>query len=309
MARTRGKILVVRGGAVGDFILTLPVLAALRAQFPETHLEVLGYPQIARLALAAGHADAMRAIESRPLAQFFARHGTLDPDWMDYFASFGVVISYLYDPDEIFRTNLARCPVRQILQGPHRPASEGSAHATTVFLEPLQKLAIFDADPVPRIAIPLVEARDPFRVAIHPGSGGREKNWPVESWSRLIERLCAETGWTLALVGGEVESPYLHALAKKIPPDRLRLLDQLPLDDLAQELSQCALFVGHDSGISHLAAAVDLPSLLLWGPTREAVWRPMGGHVRTLKHDAGLAALDVETVRHQLGEMMRLSSR
>jgi len=64
-----GKILVVRGGAIGDFILTLPVFAALREHFPNAHLEVLGYAHIASLAKAGGLVDAVRSIEAGPLAE------------------------------------------------------------------------------------------------------------------------------------------------------------------------------------------------------------------------------------------------
>src|SRR5687767_6182695 len=103
MGRTQGRILVIRGGAIGDFILTLPALAALRKEFPHTHLEVLGYPHITHLALAGGLVDRVQSIEARALAGFFARHGSLDPQLCEYFATFAVVISYLYDPDEIFR--------------------------------------------------------------------------------------------------------------------------------------------------------------------------------------------------------------
>src|SRR5262245_23397989 len=98
----RGKILVIRGGAIGDFILTLPVFAALRRQFPKTHLEVLGYPHIAQLALVGGAVDQVRSIDSRPLASFFARDGALDPSMADYFAGFAIILSYLYDPDGVF---------------------------------------------------------------------------------------------------------------------------------------------------------------------------------------------------------------
>ncbi len=77
MTQPHGKILVIRGGAIGDFILTLPVLAALRRQFPRTHLEVLGYPHIAGLALAGGLVQRVQSIEARALAGFFARNGTL----------------------------------------------------------------------------------------------------------------------------------------------------------------------------------------------------------------------------------------
>ena len=117
----RGKILVIRGGAIGDFILTLPVLAALRRHFPETELQVLGYPHIAQLALAGGLVDRVRPIDSRPLAGFFARAGALDGALADYFTGFAVIVSYLYDPDGIFRANVARGSNAQFIAGPHRP--------------------------------------------------------------------------------------------------------------------------------------------------------------------------------------------
>jgi len=72
---SKGKILVIRGGAIGDFILTLPAIAALRQQFPLAHLEVLGYPHIVQLAQAGGLVDRVQAIEARALAGFFARNG------------------------------------------------------------------------------------------------------------------------------------------------------------------------------------------------------------------------------------------
>ena len=57
MTSFRGKILVIRGGGIGDFIFTLPAITALRRNFPKAHLEVLGYPHIVRLAIAGGLVD------------------------------------------------------------------------------------------------------------------------------------------------------------------------------------------------------------------------------------------------------------
>ena len=85
----RGKILVIRGGAIGDFVLTLPAIAALRRQFPEAHLEVLGYPHIIQLALAGGLVNRIQSIEARALAGFFARGGELAEDLADYFSETG----------------------------------------------------------------------------------------------------------------------------------------------------------------------------------------------------------------------------
>jgi hypothetical protein len=130
----RGRILVIRGGAVGDFIVTLPVLAALRSGFPQTRLEVLAYPQVATLAVRAGLAHEAHAIESRPLAGFFARRGVLDPQESERFSRCDVIFSYLYDPDQIFRENLARVTRAQIIQGPHRPVETSGVPASVQLL-------------------------------------------------------------------------------------------------------------------------------------------------------------------------------
>ena len=102
MNGSRGKILVIRGGAIGDFILTLPAIAALRRQFPEAHLEVLGYPHIVQLAVAAELVDRVQSIEAGALAGFFARNGKLEPDLADYFSEFDIIVSYLYRPGPDF---------------------------------------------------------------------------------------------------------------------------------------------------------------------------------------------------------------
>ncbi|HVV72835.1 MAG TPA: hypothetical protein VHI52_15280, partial [Verrucomicrobiae bacterium] len=130
MSVFRGKILVIRGGAIGDFILTLPALAALRRQFPEAFLEVLGYPHISRLAIAGGLANQTRSLEGRDLAAFFGRGAELTEELRDYFSEFDLIISYLYDPDQIFRTNVGRCSPAQFIPGPHRPDERSGVHAT-----------------------------------------------------------------------------------------------------------------------------------------------------------------------------------
>ena len=92
MNASRGKILVIRGGAIGDFILTLPAIAALRKNFPDAYLEVLGYPHIAQLALAGGLVDRVESIGARALAGFFARGGELAEELVDYFCEFDLIL-------------------------------------------------------------------------------------------------------------------------------------------------------------------------------------------------------------------------
>ena len=280
----RGKILVIRGGAIGDFILTLPAVAALRATFPDTHVELLGYPALAELARAAGIIDAYRSIEARPLARFFARNATLDPDWSAYFESFNLIISYLYDPDDIFKTNVGRTTKAQFIQGQHRPDERENIHATAVFLKPLEKLAIYDADPLPRLNIH--PAGPAFALAAHPGSGSEKKNWPEEKWAEFVRRC----GSDLLLVGGEAEGDRLNRLRNS---PRVNVSQSLPLAQLAAQLASCKTFVGHDSGVTHLAAALGVPALVLWGPSNDRIWRPLDPKVKIIK---GLETISVDEV-------------
>ena len=292
----KGRILVVRGGAIGDFILTLPALAALRKQFPQTWIEVLGYPQVASLATLADCANGVRSIEARPLAGFFARHGELNKELSDYFGAFNIIISYLYDPDEIFRDNIARCSKAQFIAGPHRPNAAENVHATEVFLKPLERLTIFEADPVPRLKLSAMGRQERGgTLAIHPGSGSDRKNWPEEHWEELLKRIVLETRSRVLLVGGEAEEERLQRLATIVPVERLNVALRQPLAELAGRLAWCDAFVGHDSGITHLAAAVGLRGVVLWGETNPNIWRPRGDF-ELLRDENGLANLAVARV-------------
>lgn len=299
-----GRILIIRGGAIGDFILTLPAIAALRRQFPDAHIEVLGYPHIAQLALVGGLADAVRPIEARGLAAFFARHGELDFDIAKYFAGFDLILSYLFDPDNIFRGNVSICSQAQFIQGPHRPSNVELLHATELYLKPLERLAIFDADPVPHLSLnsqlPALNS-----LALHPGSGSDRKNWPEARWADMLGRLVERTPFHLLVVGGEAEGGRLERLTAAMPTERFTLARSLPLVDLAGRLQPCMGFVGHDSGITHLAAALGLPCVVLWADTMQEIWRPQGENIIILRESTGLRTLAVDRVFEAVAGLLR----
>jgi heptosyltransferase III len=301
----RGKILVIRGGAIGDFILTLPAIAALRRQFPDAHLEVLGYPHIIQLAQAGGLVDRAQSIEARALAGFFARNGELAGDLVEYFSEFDIILSYLYDPDDIFRTNIARCTTAQFVVGPSRPNEQEKVHATRIYLRPLERFAIFDADHVPQLKVPAPPNRDPnvppvTTLALHPGSGSEKKNWPEPKWAALLQHLAQNTNFNLLLIGGEAEGERLQRLAAALPITRTKVAQSLPLTELARQIQACDAFIGHDSGISHLAGALGLRGIVLWGNTVEEIWRPPQDRIILLKHPAGLKMISLSQVTEKL---------
>ncbi|MFL6515278.1 MAG: glycosyltransferase family 9 protein [Chthoniobacterales bacterium] len=306
------RILVMRGGAIGDFVLTLPALKALREAFPSAQLDILGYKHIAAVAERRFYADAVRSIEYGPLAGFFARSGDLDEELRNYFASFDLVISYLYDPDGILRQNLERSGVRHIVFGPATIRS--GSHATHQLGRPVEQIGVSVTDYVPRL-FPAAEdvafARefvpgDSQIIAIHIGSGSPKKNWAVQHWLELGDSLLATDGWStlrrsLIVVSGEADETELAAVKAHWADNDVKFATNLPLPKLAAVLGQC-VFIGHDSGISHVAAAAGAKSVVLFGPTDPGIWAPRGSDVRIIEApNCDLSALPVAAVIEALG--------
>ncbi len=300
------RILVIRGGAIGDFILTLPAIGLLRENFPDAQLEILGYEHIVALAHGRFYADAIRSIEYSAMAGFFVPHSVLATDLVEYFASFQQIVSYLFDPDKFFEGNLRRAGVKNYL--PAYVKIDDSQHAALQLAQPLQRLALFLDDHAARVyptdaddalAREFLDGESRPVIAIHPGSGSARKNWPVEKWVALGEWLMHhESHPRLLLVGGEADAAPLMALTGAWPTADVLVARDLALPHLAAVLRRCRLFLGHDSGLSHLAAAVGTPCVLLFGPTDPAVWAPANPHVSVVPAARGdLASLSVSTVQ------------
>ena len=306
------RILFIRGGGLGDFIVTLPTLRLLREKWPASHIENLGHPRVAEIALRRGYLDGVRSVNHGPLSAFFMPRAVLDPEWMDYVGSFDLVLSYFYDPDGLFLANLQRCHPGRILTHPPRVPEKFAGPAARHFAEILAPLGLgpgtdFASEILPSpadldgAAAFLAGLRPGTRlVAIHPGSGGETKNWPASSWAELGRRLVeTEPDVTLLLIEGEADAEPARALAEAWKDLPLLSARWLPLPILAAVLRSAALYLGHDSGVTHLAAASrrDLPVVALFGPTDPAVWAPPRTGVGIVRDaSASLKALSVETV-------------
>ena len=310
MSGSQPSILVIRGGAIGDFLLTLPALRLLREGFPDCRIEIVGYRHICSVAEGRYYADAVRSIEYAPMAGFFNPRSDLDPELSAYFSGFGPVISYLFDPDGFFAGNLKRCGVKNLICGDPRISDSG--HAVRQLARPLESLALFLEDSSAEV-FPTVEDRaeaerlldghrQPF-IAVHPGSGSSKKNWPLSAWKELLSDLCG-TKATILVVSGESDAERVAEL-KATFGKRLVFLDHRPLHILGAVLQRCAFYIGHDSGISHLAAAAGVKCLLLFGPTDPAVWAPTNPDVNVLRAPGGLLQnLSVEIVRSHIPDFL-----
>lgn len=321
-----GKILFIRGGAVGDFILTLPAIRLAREQLPEARIEVLGYPPIIRLAEAAGLADATRSIEYGPLSSFFVPHAKLPEDLVAYFKSFSVVVSYLYDPDDFFAENLRRAGVGMLISASHRiDESLTDQPAASQLGRPLESLALYLENPFVSLAFDeasrlaadtaLPESNDASLtwIALHPGSGSARKNWSFEGWVETAARLsAADPSIRFLVTSGEAEDAVIGEFVQMLEARDIShaRAAHLPLPVLGALLQRCRLYLGHDSGISHLAAACGVPGVLLFGPTRASIWAPRNPGVEVIEAPGGdLSRIRVSDVVDRVGRLMSGEAR
>jgi heptosyltransferase-2 len=321
------RILVLRGGALGDFLVTLPALGLLRTNWPAARIELVGHARAAGLAVLGGYLDAAHSQHEARWSALFAP-APLPSGLADWLGTFDVIINYWPDPDRILA---GRFPVRCGQTYVAGTAVPTIAPAARHFCEPLRSLGLatddfqsrlpYSAKPSgnerPDVCEPDA-SRTPLRttpsaapssgrdsrqapVAIHPGSGSAAKNWPDDRWRELMARLDAP----VLLVLGEAERERWNAQDLTLLPSphgqRREVADCLPLPALAAALRQCRLFLGHDSGLSHLAAAVGRPCVLLFGPTDPAMWAPPGPRVRVIRRGATPDCISVEEVLEALG--------
>jgi len=281
------RILVLRGGALGDFIVTLPALALLRQRWPRARIELAGNATAAALARGPGLLDAVHAQHEARWARLFAA-GPLPADFAGWLAGFDLVLNYWPDPDGDLARRFPIHPGQTFLTtGAGPTAGPASAH----FTAPLRTLGLTPGPTWYPLRGDGSPGRRPGPVTLHPGSGSPRKNWPDEGWRQLIRELPAP----VAVILGESE---VGRWAEELADSDVELMVGQSLAAVADHLGRCRLFVGHDSGISHLAAACGAPCVLLFGPTDPSIWAPPAPQVQVLRSGPTLDAITPQRVLH-----------
>ena len=285
------RILVLRGGALGDFILTLPALRLLRARWPDARIELAGNARAAELGRLDG---VLQSVHSQHEARWAALCSPepLPGPFRDWLAGFDLIVCAWPDPDGQIARHLTALGPRCIF-GTAQPECAPAARHFCAMLAPL---GLETADYRARLQFPPPAPRG-SRLALHPGSGSPRRNWPLERWIELCQRL--RDAHPLLIIGGEADGPALAALA---PFGELAA--QLPLPTLARTLATCRAYLGHDTGVTHLAAAVATPCLVLFGPSDPARWAPPGDHVRVLRPGQTMAAITVVEVFAEIERLL-----
>ena len=197
--------------------------------------------------------------------------GAEEAELLDFLGRFDRVVAWSRMP--LLAAKLERIGVELIQSTPLPP---DGVHASDHLMEALEPLGIKGPAPSPSIQGDESITGFPLKfVAIHPSSGSVSKNWAPEHFEALA-LLARTAGLDVVWIQGEADQSVVPSLARLVPG---RLARELPLAELSGVLAASAVFIGNDSGVSHLAAAVGAPTVALFRATDPAQWAPRGPNV------------------------------
>jgi heptosyltransferase III len=287
------RILVIRRGAIGDTIVTLPTLGILRENYPDAYIEIIGNREYWEIAHDRHYVNAVLSGETRLISELYLRDERISKEITDYFSSFDLILAYISDPEGTVRENLGKICVGRVLICPPFPQGD-DLHAADYMALILREIALnVNAPLFPKVylnkedlnfASQFLSTFTEYQplVAIHPRTFG-PKGWMIEKFiniGRLIENtLSGKSIWII----GPAEEENLKSIKSNFPSSPVLHLYSLP--KVASILSSSHLYFGCDTGISHLAAAAGARVLALFGPTNPQVWAPRGKRVWIIKSD------------------------
>jgi heptosyltransferase-2 len=283
---------------LGDAVMALPALGAVRAALPETRIAIAALPSVAPLfeeltpaaqdellpittsgetaALVGGRFDAALLLPNSFRAAWTGRKAGIVERWG-------------------YRGNMRSWLLTRPVTKP-----PGRVHQTTYYGDLVRGLGIDVAESLPRMSVrPETHARAKTLLAQHgvdgvipivgfaPGAaGGHAKRWPPARVADVIARLSGAHRATCVLVGAAGDRDAAREIESSLPPDArvVNLIARTDLRLLAGVLARCDAFVSNDSGAMHLAAALGVPVVAIFGPTDDRVTAPPGGH-DVLIHD------------------------
>lgn len=287
------RLLVRATNWVGDAIMALPALHAVRARFADAEISILALPYVADIYYGQGVADELirydrkgehagirgreklaALLKAKTFDTALLLQNAFDAAWIAWRAGIPERIGYDRDARGFLLTKAIRVP--------HR--GEIPSHEKFYYLELLKRAGWLEALPdVPEILLRVAEAQariaeeklrgfgsrvGVMRLAVGAGASyGSAKCWPTERFATAINQLTRECGAEVLLFGTPAESAVSAAIQSSLDRPALDLTGKTEIADLPAMFSRCTAFVGNDSGAMHVAAAVGLPVVAIFGPT------------------------------------------
>jgi len=277
---TDSSLLIIHQGALGDVVMTFPAIIALRKKFGR--LDIICQDQVGKLAARLGLVDKGYPLEAAYFATLFSK--PVDKKIKAILAGYSTILLFSFASD--LKKSIRQISDGRCFQIPPRPPAREKIHVTEFILKNLLDYGLLETcdsynQRFTRQAklIPGTAGRvDSLKILIHPGSGSIRKRWPLARFLELADIL-KKKGLRPGFICGPAEQDLADEFAKQNRP--IHVLSELT--DLADLLESAGGYVGNDSGVSHLASFLGLPSVVIFGPTDPLRWRPPGARVEIVR--------------------------
>jgi ADP-heptose:LPS heptosyltransferase len=270
-------LLIVHPGALGDVVGLFPIMRALRRTYRPVTILCQGH--IGRLASALGLADTWLPIEASWTASLF----TDEPGAQSrrLLAPFARILAF--SNSESLAASLKRINGAIVCRVPPRPPADQRVHAADHALRQLLECGLLPETDAGILAAPPDAAPPPKNVGstvtlLHPGAGSPRKRWPLTGFME-VSGLLVSRGAVAEFVIGPAEDDLVPRLEKQAP----KLHRPGDLLELLALLRSAGAYIGNDSGVSHLAAWLGLPSVVIFGPSDPVRWQPRGPAVAIVR--------------------------
>ena len=289
------KVLVIHQGAIGDLILSLPALAGLREFYPEAYFEIAGFRSILSLIEGRYYADRVISIDGSDWASLYLEQRCIPQRLARYLSGFDLSVVFTANPNPVFRKNLQLAGIKHNVQIRTLPHNGEKSHITDYILSSMKGMGLEILHASPRLYLQESDRlfahdflkehsinQDKTSVAIHPGSGGKKKVWMPQRFVEVMYEVSRRINAVFFIICGLADEPFVKPILSKIRPLNSVLIKDLPLPHVASILDRCHIYIGNDSGITHVAASLGIPTVALYGPTDPDIWGPRGPYVSVL---------------------------
>ena len=267
------RTLVIHPGALGDVLLAIPALRALRRAHPDALITLAASPRLAGLVHALGEADEAVDLDSLGLHRLFTDEEEIDVHPL--LTTCARAVCWMGAGDATFARRLRGLVPELVLAPSTAPGERVWRHLlrTVVGDDTVSRAPIvLSRDLLAEGRRVLVEAgwdgAAPL-LLVQPGTSSAAKRWPVEGFARVVEQLGRQRAMMVVVHVGPGDRPTADALIARLPGPVVTLVEP-SLPSLAGALGQVALYVGNDSGVSHLAVAVGAPAAVAY--RADLVW-------------------------------------
>jgi ADP-heptose:LPS heptosyltransferase len=303
----RRNCLILHAGALGDFVLSWPLVMALGRIHPQSRIIVVtaaSKGQLAEAALRVESADIEQGWHS-----LFTDAGDVPESVARMLGAAHVVYSFVSSDGDVTIENLKRLAGgardgqgAQVISLSPRPPEGYAKHASEFLLEQLGNVPAAGAaksgveQMLKSIAARGVGAArsDSGDVLVHPGSGGEHKCWPVARFVKLVEKLKKKKFMVRVLLG-EVEMERFGADEVKQLEGVAEVARPQTYVQLFNELRHSSVVVANDSGPGHLAGIIGVKTVSIFGASDPRIWKPLGPRVKVVKGEA-MEKISVEEV-------------